>query len=589
MGWKVLREEHPHFVVQGNGGEFKIHSESLSSAAVTRMRAMCRGGKVEKPMAEGGEVEEDAKPVPLGEAHDSMPKPPSGTGSTFGPKYDWLEQSRAVDPKVAASFERRTHSTVNPTGVQGAETPTELPAAPGAADAQPAGDALNISESPPGAETPDLLKRPPEASAGAMGQPPPLPPMPPEADWQRAQAQLTSSLKEGQAGAETQARAETEKQLGLADAYQQHQTQLQKMEDQRVSDTKNAQMQIDRVIQDIEGTKIDPRHFWDSKSIGSKAMAGIGMILSGIGAGLTHGPNLAVQFIQKQVDQDIEAQKANLGKKENLLGYMFKKYGNIQDAAVATRAYLTATLAGQVGLAGARAGSQQALAASQILKSQLGMQALGIQDQIIQGRHQDALQRYQLNFQRWAMQNYGSAAGEPGFVPSGTNPPIPSEVSLKGFSELNKAQGEMRVNLPELGPNAHTYAPPEVARDVNKALPHFANMERDLRVIEQLGKQHAWGINAPFPNQAKKQFQVAANELRLSLNQLLQQQRFTQPEDVHYGEMVTKPMEFLWGKTGASGVVAMRQAVQAHRLAEYQRLGIKMAPRPKETPLSKEE
>jgi hypothetical protein len=84
-------------------------------------------------------------------------------------------------------------------------------------------------------------------------------------------------------------------------------------------------------------------------------------------------------------------------------------------------------------------------------------------------------------------------AGEPGFVPSGTNPPIPTEVSLKGFSELEKAKGEMRVNLPELGENAHTYAPSHVAQDVNKVMPEFLNMERNLDVIEQLGKQHAVG------------------------------------------------------------------------------------------------
>jgi hypothetical protein len=186
-----------------------------------------------------------------------------------------------------------------------------------------------------------MLARPGE------GAPPPpagaqLPAMPPPANWGKVESQLGEALKQGNAGAETQARAETEKQTVLADAYENHLQQLRANEQKRVDDTNAAQRNIDRVH---PATSRRPRSIrgtsGTARASASKAMAGIGMILSGIGAGLTHGPNLAAQFITKQIDQDIDAQKANLGKKENLLGYFFKKYGTSRTRRSRRAAYLT--------------------------------------------------------------------------------------------------------------------------------------------------------------------------------------------------------------------------------------------------------
>lgn len=93
---------------------------------------------------------------------------------------------------------------------------------------------------------------------------------------------------------------------------------------------------------EIRKGTINPNHYVQSKSTLSNIMTGIGLILSGAGSGLSGGPNLASEFLNKQIHNDIEAQKNNLENKSSLLNYNLKKMGNIQDAMKLTQAnYMT--------------------------------------------------------------------------------------------------------------------------------------------------------------------------------------------------------------------------------------------------------
>src|SRR5712664_540446 len=67
---------------------------------------------------------------------------------------------------------------------------------------------------------------------------------------------------------------------------------------------------------EIAAGTIDPEHWLNSRNIGQKISAALGIALGGFGAALTGGPNQALGIIQKYIDQDIDAQKANLGKKQ---------------------------------------------------------------------------------------------------------------------------------------------------------------------------------------------------------------------------------------------------------------------------------
>lgn len=54
---------------------------------------------------------------------------------------------------------------------------------------------------------------------------------------------------------------------------------------------------------------IKPNDYIDSLGISGKIMTGIGMVLSGFGSGLTGQPNMAYDYLNKQIDRNIQAQQ----------------------------------------------------------------------------------------------------------------------------------------------------------------------------------------------------------------------------------------------------------------------------------------
>lgn len=89
----------------------------------------------------------------------------------------------------------------------------------------------------------------------------------------------------------------------------------------------------DQMQKEINDGHIDPNRMWHNMSTGQKIASSIGLLLGGIGAGLSHGENLASKYIDQQIDRDIDAQKADLGKKENLLSASIRQFGNEQQGA----------------------------------------------------------------------------------------------------------------------------------------------------------------------------------------------------------------------------------------------------------------
>lgn len=64
--------------------------------------------------------------------------------------------------------------------------------------------------------------------------------------------------------------------------------------------------------------KIDPDRFFHNMGTGSRVSAAIGMILGGVGSGLTGQPNLAYQALNNAIERDIDAQKNDQSKAMNL-------------------------------------------------------------------------------------------------------------------------------------------------------------------------------------------------------------------------------------------------------------------------------
>jgi hypothetical protein len=77
---------------------------------------------------------------------------------------------------------------------------------------------------------------------------------------------------------------------------------------------------------------IDPKRWWNSKSTGQQLMSSLGMIIAGAGAGLLGGPNQAFEQINRIAERDMDAQRMNIGREENLLSDLVQQGHSIDDA-----------------------------------------------------------------------------------------------------------------------------------------------------------------------------------------------------------------------------------------------------------------
>lgn len=125
------------------------------------------------------------------------------------------------------------------------------------------------------------------------------------------------------------------------------------------------QQTIDSVSDDIRNGHIKPNQYLDNMSTGKKFATAIGLILGGMGQGKIGGDNPVMTFLNNQINRNIEAQKADMANKHNLLSALQHQYGSSIVAENMFRAISANALANQLGAAGATA--QSALAKSAAL------------------------------------------------------------------------------------------------------------------------------------------------------------------------------------------------------------------------------
>lgn len=123
-------------------------------------------------------------------------------------------------------------------------------------------------------------------------------------------------------------------------------------------------------MQDIRDGHVDPDKYWDSHS---KVATGIGIILAGFNP--TNNPNAAINFLKHNMELNIQAQKENLGAKQNLLSANLRQFGNLKDAMDMTRIMQSDVLQNKLAIAAANAASPAAAAAALQAKGQLEMDA----------------------------------------------------------------------------------------------------------------------------------------------------------------------------------------------------------------------
>lgn len=160
------------------------------------------------------------------------------------------------------------------------------------------------------------------------------------------------------------------------------------------NDMQDIQQEREGLIKDIKNGFIDPKHYVENMSSGQKVGSAIGILLSGIGAGLTGKENLAMKFLNDQIDRDIGAQKMNLDQKNNLLSANFRREGNLQAAMTMTRINLNDIMSHRIGEEAAKSAYPLAMDKARQINAQIDMQnaqlmqSLHMQREALRGSNQ---------------------------------------------------------------------------------------------------------------------------------------------------------------------------------------------------------
>lgn len=349
MKYQFVKEHDDTFEVKHpDGSSFHIAKQAIGPEVHKRIKAL--------KMADGGEVPEDntlknSDPTLnesqmsegdislrryLGFGPDSSVPPPTTTFNEYNAQASIPEELPQTPPIEAPTEVNRAPSAqVAPSGVpQAALPPSAIPPQPSALPA-----------------TPNPLD--PSALMGAQNK---------ALDTQQA------AIKQNAATQQKEYRLQAKQELDYAKSAEHAEAEVQKI-------TAPWRAENEQLYKAIREEKIDPNRLWNNMSTGNKIGASLGILLSGIGAGL-QGPgarNMAMDVIDKTIDRDIEGQKMELGKKQTLFSENLRRIGDERSAAALTKSQMLTSLQAQTHASAARINSAQALAESQRLSAEIDM------------------------------------------------------------------------------------------------------------------------------------------------------------------------------------------------------------------------
>lgn len=394
---KIASDDHTTTLRTHDGHEVVVSHKSLHPATRGalaampmigdgKLKAMAQGGAVQqggpevarKEMYEsGGGVEESPDPSDMdpqsAPANKAAPKK-FAEGTPDGPIKAPLIPDDMINPNAGAMSQARAAAvpTEMTQGQQVAVDPGALPY--GISPEQ----ALSGDPAPPAAIPMQM-----EGNAQPPAQAPGSPPAQPDPyGFNAHEAAYNQGLESEKKGLQQASSAEAAvgqaqaRLLGTQQAIQatqatEFQTYIKALNTERES-----------LMADIKNQHIDPNRFVNNMSTSSKISTAIGLIASGMGSAMAHQENLAAKFLTQQIDNDINAQKSELGKKENLLSANLRQFGNMRDAMDMTRVMQSDILGNQLKQAAAQ--QQSPMAKANLLKAlgQLEIQSAPIVSQM---------------------------------------------------------------------------------------------------------------------------------------------------------------------------------------------------------------
>lgn len=139
-----------------------------------------------------------------------------------------------------------------------------------------------------------------------------------------------------------------------AELLQQKQMQMQEIADRQLQLHDEYRNEIRNITADIQNGMIDPNRYVNSMTTTGKVGTAIGLLIGGFGAGIAGQENLALKYLNTQIDNDVKAQMANQQSKQNLYSYAMQNFKNENDAMAATKAMYADMYASKIEQAAAK-------------------------------------------------------------------------------------------------------------------------------------------------------------------------------------------------------------------------------------------
>jgi hypothetical protein len=236
------------------------------------------------------------------------------------------------------------------------------------------------------------------------------------------------------------------------ETMQTEQAQKEQMRQQRL-DTDMQKLRT--TLDDIQKSKIDPSRFYKkpdgTRDYGKTILAGVAVALGALGEQMQgRGGNPALDIIQRSIDRDIEAQRADLanrragvGLEMNLLGQMRAQFADERQAETAARIAMLDTYEMKLSQVAAQSKSELIQRRYEKQMADIGVQKAKLQSDFEQSSLQQAMQETQAAFgmeatrQQLGMQRLGMAAKMAG---GGAPPRMGGYVPYRSTSEAEQKE-----------------------------------------------------------------------------------------------------------------------------------------------------
>ena len=350
-GHKLQKEDDEAFHVQGpDGTAFKVAKGHLHHATVERIR---------QHFDDGGDVQPDATPadddllgkVFQGEGID-LPAVGSGLKNVITQGVLPVPGPASVIPALAKMGSAAVDTIAN--------APSEGTSTSSAEEAEKAARAaaLNAEINGPPVSPPVQTSTPPENPIVLPG----------------ADPAIAAGAKQEMAGIDAGAKAQGD--LGTAEAAAAQQrldaaASLKQNYDARMA--AHAQ-RVQQMQDNILAHPIDPAGWWQSIGAGGRVMGTIGQILGGIAQGFGAKSNPAQDIMDREINNDLAAQKENLGTRKTILGSYLEQGHDMTSAYQLAKADLMDRTAAQIQKAAGTLAGPAAQAKALQLKGSVAQQ-----------------------------------------------------------------------------------------------------------------------------------------------------------------------------------------------------------------------